>query len=59
VRRNDTVEERLRAALVGWPHGTPEGVDMSREAVERRLREACELSSLALALAAAGQRRVK
>jgi len=49
----------LRAALAGWPRGSPEGVDMSREAVERRLREACELSSLALALAAAGQRRVK
>ena len=59
MRKRDLVEERLRAALAGWPAGTPAGVDMSPAAIERRLREACELSTLALALAAAGQRRVK
>jgi len=59
VRSPDPVDDRLRAALARWPQGTPDGVDMSPAAVERRLREACELSGLALSLVAAGQRRVK
>lgn len=46
-----SVEARLRAALEA-PLEVREGVDMSPEAVTQRLRDACEMSSLCLSLAA-------
>ena len=50
----DPIADRLRAALA--PGELPlEGVDMRPAAITERLREACELSELCLALGAAGE----
>jgi hypothetical protein len=59
VNRRDTsaLEARLREALAGWPDTVREGVDMSARAIEQRVRDACEMSTLALALVAAGAQR--
>ena len=56
MKRNEesSIEDRLRAALVPELPTTAEGVDMSPRAVADRLRDACEMSSLALDLVAAG-----
>jgi hypothetical protein len=56
-RDRSTVESRLREALVGWPASANDHVDMSAAAIEQRIRDACEMSSLALALVAAGAQR--
>lgn len=47
---SDDVAARLRSALTLDFASLREGVDMSPDAVVARLREACELSTLCLAL---------
>ncbi|HEY5927857.1 MAG TPA: hypothetical protein VIV11_39495 [Kofleriaceae bacterium] len=44
------MEDRLRAALDVRLEDLHEGVDMSGEAVGRRVRELCEMSALCLEL---------
>jgi hypothetical protein len=56
VTSPDELERRLRAALSQRWEEVPEGVDMSAAAVDHRLREAAEMSSLCLALGALSDR---
>ena len=51
TRRERSLEQRLREALVADLAEIREGVDMSPRAITDRLRDACEMSSLCLALA--------
>ncbi|GEM_PF-4230353 len=52
-RRDDqTLEERLRAALDVPLEDVRYGVDMSPQAITARLRDACEMSTLTLLLGA-------
>lgn len=53
-RNAATIEDRLRAALNVRLEEFRDGVDMSAETITARLRDACDMSSLALALVEAG-----
>ena len=55
TRHESSLEQRLREALVADLAEIREGVDMSPRAITGRLRDACEMSSLCLALAGVRQ----